>query len=147
MKPLSQQLSELSVQAKKTEDHVAKAQSETKERVKQHLEEAHRDAQAALDDVKDRLQRTSEGTKTHFDQLKVKVDADMERMREDASARKTKFEAWQANNYANDKQADAEAAIYYAVAAVKMAETATLDAIEARGRAEIKADHVEPVQA
>jgi len=147
MEPLSQKLSELSAQAKKTEDRVAKARSETKERVQEHLDEAHRDAEAALKQVNDGIERASEGTKSHFEQLRQKVDGDFERMREDSDSRKAKFEAWQANNYANDKAADAAAAISYAVASVKIAEVATLDAIEARGRAEIKADQAQPIQA
>jgi len=146
MEPLSQQLEQLSAQAKKTEDRIAKAQTETKERVQQHLDEAHREAEAALNKVNKDVERTSEGTKDYFAQLKAKTDADMERMREDATNRKTKFEAWQANNYANDKAADARAAIGYGIAAIKVAEVATLHAIEARARAEIKADQVEPIQ-
>lgn len=147
MEPLSQALSELSVQTKKTEDRIAKAKAETKERVEQHLDEAHREAEAALARVNEDVERASEGTKAHFEQLKSKVNSDIERMREDASARKGKFEAWQANNYANDKAADARAAVLYAVATIKMAEVATLNAIEARGRAEIKADQAQPIQA
>jgi membrane protein involved in colicin uptake len=147
MQPLSQNLAELSAQAKKAEDRVAKAQSETKERIEQQRDEAHREAEAALDRVSEGISRASDGTKTHFEQLKSKVDGDMQRMKEDASARRTSFEAWQANNYANDKAADAEAAISYAVVAVKMAEVATLDAIEARGRAEVKAEQEQPIQA
>jgi len=147
MESLSQHLSELSAQAKKAEDRVARAQSETKERFEQQREETHREAQAALDKVSQGVERASEGTKAHFAQLKSKVDADMERMSENASARKGNFEAWQADNYANDKSADAQAAIGYAIASVKMAEVATLDAIEARGKAEIKADQSQPIQA
>jgi len=147
MQPLSQELSELSVQAKKTEDRIANARAETKERVEQHLEKAHREAEAALNRVNEDVQRASEGTRAHFEQLRSKVNTDMERMKEDASARKAKFEAWQADNYANDRAADARAAIFYAVAAIKMAEVATLSAIDARGRAEIKADETQPIQA
>jgi hypothetical protein len=147
MQPLSQELSELSVQAKKTEDRIAKARSDTKERVEQQLDEAHREAEAALDRVNKDVERASEGTKVHFEQLRSKVNAVMERMRDDASARKAKFEAWQANNYADDKAADARAAIFYAVASIKMAEVATLNAIEARGRAEAKAGEAQPIQA
>jgi hypothetical protein len=147
MQPLSQQLSELSASAKKAEDRAATAQSEIKERVQQHLEEAHREAAAALDRVSQGVEHATEGTKTHFAELKAKVASDMERMREDASSRRSKFEAWQARNYADDKAADAEAAITYAVAAIKIAEVATLDAIEARGRAEIKAEQAQPIQA
>jgi DNA repair exonuclease SbcCD ATPase subunit len=146
MEPLSQQLSELSAQAKKAEDRVARAQSETKEHVERHLEEAHREAEAALDKVNEDVERVSEGTKTHFAQLKSKVNTDMERMREDAANRQATFEAWQANNYANDKAADARAAITYGIAAIKMAEVASLNAIEARARAAVKAGQAEPIQ-
>ena len=147
MQPLSQHLSELSAQAKKTEDRVAKAQSETQERLEQARDDAHREAEAALDTMNQRLSQVAEGTKSRAEQLKAKVTTDIERLREDGSARTAKFEAWQANNYANDKAADAEAAISYAVLSVKMAEVATLDAIEARGRAEIKTDQAQPIQA
>jgi hypothetical protein len=147
MQSLSQDLARLSAQAKQAEDRVAKAKSETKERLEAQRDEAHRDAEAALDQVKQDISRASEGTKTSAQQLRAKVDSDMQRMKDDASARKGKFEAWQANNYANDKVADAQAAISYAIVAVKMAEVATLDAIEAGGRAEIKSDQVQPVQA
>ena len=147
MQPLSQQLAELSAQAKKAEDRAAKAQSETRERLEQRREKAHREAEAALDRVSDTVSRASEGTKVHFAQLKSKVDADVQHIKADASERKAKFEAWQANNYATDKLADAQAAISYAIASVKMAEVATLDAIGARARAEVKADQVQPIQA
>jgi hypothetical protein len=147
MQPLSEHLAELSAQAKKAEDWVGKAQTETKERLEQQREETHREARAALEKVNERVSQVTEGTKTQFAQLKSKVDGDFERIRENSSARKSAFESWQANNYANDKLADAQAAISYAIAGVKLAEVATLDAIEARARADVKADQVQPIQA
>jgi hypothetical protein len=147
MQPLSQQLSELSAHAKKAEDRVAKAQSEAKEQFEQQREEARRETEAALNRVDESISRASEGTKTHLAELKAKTDADMQRMRENASERTRKFEAWQASNYATDKAADAQAAIGYAVAAIKIAEVATLDAIDASGRAEIKTEQAQPIQA
>lgn len=147
MEPLSRQLSELSAQAKKVEDCVARAQSETKERLEEQREKAHQEAHAALERVRDTVDRASEGTKTHFAELRSKIDTDFHRVRENASAREQKFEAWQAGNYANDKAADAQATIGYAVAAIKLAEVATLDAVEARTKAEIKAEHAQPIQA
>jgi hypothetical protein len=147
MPPLSQQLAELSNQAKKAEDRVAKAQSETRERVEESREKAHREAQAALGRVNDSVSRASEGAKTRFAQLKSKVDTDFQQIEANASERKTKFESWQADNYASDKLADAEAAINYAIASVKLAEVATLDAIDAQVRADVKADQVQPIQA
>ena len=147
MPPLSQQLAELSNQAKKAEDRVAKAQSETRERVDERREKASREAQSALDRVNDSVSRASEGTKAHFAQLKSKVDTDFQRIEANASDRKAKLESWQADNYASDKLDDAQAAINYAIASVKMAEAATLDAIDAQARAQVKADQVQPIQA
>lgn len=147
MEPLSQKLSELSAQAKTAEDRVARAETETKERLEEQRSDAHREAEVALNRVSESFTRATEGTKEHFAQLKSKVDSDLERIKKNASARKTKLEAWQASNYASDKTEDAQAAIGYAIAAVKMAEVATLDAIEARGNAKIKAEQVEPIQA
>jgi len=147
MEPLSQQLAELSAQAKKVEDRVARAQTETKERLEEQREKAHQEAQAALDRVRDKVDGATEGTKAHFAELKSKVDADLQRMRENATARQQKFEAWQAINFANDKAADAQAAIGYAAAAIGLAEVATFDAVDARVRAEIKSDQAQPIQA
>lgn len=147
MQPLSQQLSELSQQAKKAEERFAKTQSETKDRLEQKRQEAHRDAEVALGRVHEDAERAQQGTKSHLAHIRAKVDADLRHLKEDASARKAKLEAWQAANTAQDRAADARRAISYAVAAIKIAEVATIDAVEARGRAEIKAEQAQPVQA
>src|SRR5260221_10975543 len=140
MQPLSEQLAELSAQTKRAEDRVTKAQSETQQRLAEQRNEIRQEAEAALNRVNDSFSHASEGTKAHFAQLKSKVDSDFQRMKENASARQAKVEAWQANNYAEDKSADAQAAINYAFAAVTLAEAATLDAIDARLRADGKGE-------
>jgi|KBSSwiStaDraftv2_1062776.scaffolds.fasta_scaffold520603_2 uncharacterized protein YjbJ (UPF0337 family) len=143
MKPLSQKLSELSVQAKSTEDRVAKAQLEVRERVEQQRDQARRDAEEALGKVRERFEEAKGETRTRLEALHAKVNYDFEQMKKDASESKRTFEAWQAQNYASDKEADAFAAIDYAVAATKIAELQTLDAIAARARADTKAEQVE----
>ena len=60
MQPLSEQLAELSVQARKAEDRVAKAQSEVKERLEHQRDEAHREAEAAFNRVKEHVARAGE---------------------------------------------------------------------------------------
>ena len=72
------------------------------------------------------------------------MNSDFEQMRQKAIDTKGKFEAWQSENYATDKEADALAAIDYAVAATKIAEFQTLDAIAARAQANSKSKQVEP---
>jgi DNA repair exonuclease SbcCD ATPase subunit len=143
MEPLSQQLADLSAQAKKAEDRVAKAQSEVKERIEQQREQVREETTAALKKVSDNVAQASEATQGYFEQLKAKVDSDLQQLRE----KKAEFHAWQAGNYADAKATDAAVAIGYAIAATKLAELATLEAIEARARAEIKAELAQPAQA
>jgi hypothetical protein len=146
MKPLSEKLAQLSVQAKHTEDRAKKAQTEAKDRLEQQREKVREETRAALDKVNNGLSRASADAQVHARQLKTKVDSDFERLKQHADERKQKFEAWQANNYANDKEADAEALVDYAIASVKMAELGVLDAIDARLRAESKAEQIQPAQ-
>jgi uncharacterized protein YpuA (DUF1002 family) len=147
MQPLSQQLSQLSAEAKKAEDRFAKAQSQAKEHLTEQREHVRQETEAALQKVSQNLSRAGADAQERTTQLKSKVDSDFGQIKDRADQSKHKFEAWQANNYADDKQADAEAAISYAIVSVKMAELATLDAVEARGRAEIKAEETQPIQA
>jgi len=144
MKPLSQKLAELSVQAKSTEDRVSKAQSQAHDHFEQQREELRQETEQALGKVKRHVEEAQGEARTRFSALQAKVNADFEQMKEDSNRRKEKLEAWQAENYASDKEADAEAAIDYAIAATKMAELQTLDAISARVRADTKAEQIQP---
>jgi hypothetical protein len=144
MKPLSQKLSELSVQAKSTEDRVAEAQLQARERVEQQRDQARRDAEQALGKVRQRFEEAKGETRTRLEALHAKVNYDFQQIKKDADEKKRKFEAWQAENYASDKEADALAAIDYAVAATKIAELQTLDAIAARGEAEGRIEQIQP---
>lgn len=143
MKTLSQGLAGLSVQAKNAEDRVAQAQSEVRERVEQRREQVRGEAEQALGKVKQRFAEAKGEARTRFEALHAKVNSDFEQMKRNASETKRKFEAWQAESYAGDTEADALAAIDYAVAATKMAELATLDAIAARTQAETQVEQIE----
>lgn len=143
MKPLSQKLAELSVQAKTAEDNVAKAQTEAHERIEEKREQVRHETEQALGKVKQRFEEAKGETRTRFETLHAKVNADFEQMKKDAGEKKSKFEAWQAENYASDKEADALAAIDYAVAATKIAELQTLDAISARAEAQSRAEQTQ----
>ena len=145
MKPVSQKLAELSVQAKTTEDRVAKAQTEAREQLDQRREQARREAEQVLGQVKQRFQQAQGETRTRLETLHAKVNADFEQIKRDAAEKKGKFEVWQAENYASDKEADALAAIDYAVAATKIAELQTLDAISARAEADSRSELIQPM--
>ena len=135
MKPLSEHLSQLSVQARKTEDRVNQAQSEAREQIQQRREQLQQDMQQALDQARQRIAQVKDEAQTSARSLKAKIDTDFESLREQAQQDRRDFKAWQADNYAGDKEADAAAAIDYAIAAVRMAELQTLDAIDARAQA------------
>ena len=145
MKPLSQQLAELSVQAKNAENSITKAQTEAKERLQQKREQARQQTEHALEVVNQQFQQLTGDARTRFEATKFKVNSDFEQLKQRARESKQKLEAWQAANYAEDKETDARIAIDYAIAATKFAELATLDAIDARAQAEIKAEQVQPV--
>lgn len=145
MKSLSQKLAELSEQAKTTEDRVAKAQTEVREQLNQRRDQARQEAEQVLGQVKQRFQEAQGETRTRLETLHAKVNADFEQIKRDAAEKKGKFEAWQAENYASDKEADALAAIDYAVAATKIAELQTLDAISARAEAGSRSEQTQPI--
>lgn len=144
MKPLSQKLTELSVQAKNTEDRAAKARTEAHERIEQQREQIREETEQALAKIKQHVDLAKGDARTRFNLLQAKVDADFQQMKQDAAEKKSKFEAWQVENYAADKEADAEAAIDYAIAATKMAEFQVLNAIAARARAQFKFAPAQP---
>ena len=144
MKPLSQKLAELSVQAKQTEDSVTKAQTEARDRIERKREQVRIETEQALGKVKQQFEEVKGEARTRFDALHAKVNSDFDQLKQQAHQNKSKFEAWQAENYASDKEADALAAIDYAIAATKMAELQTLDAIAARAGAVSRKEQLQP---
>jgi uncharacterized protein YjbJ (UPF0337 family) len=144
MKLLSQRLAELSVQAKSAEDRVAKAQLQAHEHIAQQRNQVRQETEQALGKVKQRFDEAKGETRARFEGLRTKVNSDFDQIRGKAIATKGKLEAWDAKNYASDMESDAIAAIDYAVAATKIAELQTLDAIAARAKAESKAEQVQP---
>ena len=142
MKPLSQKLAELSVQAKQTEDTVATAQTQAREHIEQKREQVRRETEQALGKVKQQFEEAKGEARTRFDALHAKVNSDFEQVKQQAHETKGKIEAWQAQNYASDREADALAAIDYAIAATKIAELQTLDAIAARTEANSRTEQM-----
>lgn len=135
MKPLSEHLAQLSIQTKEIEDRVAKAQSEAGDQINQRREQFRQETEQALDRAKQKVSDIKDDAQTSARTLKAKIDADFQNLREQAQQDRRDFKAWQAGNYADDKEADAAAAIDYAIAAVKLAGLQTLDAISARAEA------------
>jgi len=146
MKPLSQKLAELSVQAKTTEDHVATAQTEAREHIEQRREQVRQEAEQTLDEMRRRFQETQGEARMRLEALRAKINSDFTQLKKDAGEKKQKFETWRAENYASDKEADALAAIDYAIAATRLAELQTLDAVAARVEADSRTEQIQAPQ-
>lgn len=144
MKPLSEHLAQLSQQSKIAEDRVAVARSQIREQLDRQRDQVRGEAEQALGDLKQRFDEAKGDARTRLEALRAKVDGDFEQMRQRAIQTKRKFESWEADSYATDREADAIAAIDYAIASIKLAELLTLDAIAARAEAESKAALVQP---
>lgn len=144
MTALSQKLADLSVRTKSAEDRIAKAQTDTRERIEQQRDKVRAEAEVALGKVSKRFEEGKAENHTRFQAMRAKVDADIDSLKQSASHTGDKFKAWQSDNAASDRETDAIAAIDYAVAAVTIAEFQTLDAIAARSRADNKQEQAQP---
>ena len=137
MTPLSEQLAQLSVKAKRTEDNFARAQAEAHENVEHARRVAREQVQEAIDDLSRKVANARDVGSTRWNAFKAKLQADADRLKEDMAQDRRAFSAWQKENYAEACEEDAALAIDYAEAAISMAESAVLDAVEARKEAQV----------
>jgi len=98
MKPLSDHLAQLSVQAKSTEERIAPAQSEAHERIEQRREQLRLETQQALDSVNQKVSQAKEDAQGRARTLKAKIDADFANLKEQAREDRAEFKAWQAGD-------------------------------------------------
>jgi uncharacterized protein YjbJ (UPF0337 family) len=119
-------------------------QSQAHERLEQQRDQVRRETEQALGKVKQCFEEAKGEARTRFEGLRTKVNSDLEQIRGKAAQTKGKVEAGDTDNYARDMEADAIAAIDYAVAATRIAELQTLDAIATRAAAESKAEQFQP---
>jgi hypothetical protein len=139
VKPLSEQLDELAAQANRAKDIIAKAENEARDQLENYREQVRRDANEALETVSATFDHAREGAKDSLAAIKSKIAGDLSALKTRASAAVREFEAWDAENYADDMKFEAELAIDYAAAAIKLAGLSVLDAIAARKDALAKA--------
>src|SRR6516165_7879909 len=135
-KPLSEQLADLSARAKSAEDAVAAAKKETHEKIIAVRDQVHRAATAATEKVDQQIKSVKDASDRHVASLQAKVAADAQYLKAKVQEGKHKIEANRAENYAEDMEWRAGAAIDYAIASVEQAKLSALDAIIARLDAE-----------
>jgi hypothetical protein len=136
VKPVSEQLSDLSVRAKKAEEEAAAAKQKAAAQIQQREEQIKADAarrKASLDQSVSAAQDTVVSTWTG---LTTKVQSDVDGLRTKIDFKKYEHDRNQAAKAADDAEENAARAINFALDSIDYAETAVLDAMMARETAE-----------
>ena len=136
MKPLSEQLAELSRRARNVEDEFAQAEKEARGKIDARRAQALAAAQSAAEKINQQVKTVAANASHDWAQLQAKVAADMNDLAKCAAQVKHKIDVHRTEDRAEFLEADAGFAIDYAIAAVEQAQLAVLDAVEARRQAE-----------
>jgi hypothetical protein len=136
LKPLSDQLSDLSVRAKNVETAVKAAQKEGHDKLVSRTAEARASATAAVDKVKQSIKDARDAGSTKWGAMEAKLGADLDVLKARVMEKKSAIDASIAEHEAEDTEEAASFAIDYAIAAVEQAKLAVFDAISARLDAE-----------
>ena len=136
VKPLSEQLADLSARAKSVEDASAQAKKETHDRIVARRDQVRTAATAATEKVNQDIKSVKDTTDSHWASLRSKVATDADYLKAKMQEGAHRIEAKRAENYAEVMEERASAAIDYAIASVEQAKLSVLDAIIARVDAE-----------
>lgn len=131
-KPLSEQLADLSVHAKKAEDAVAAAKKETHDKIMSRWEQARTEAAATTEKVNQQIQSVGDSAAKGWSARKAKIAADMDALKAKVARKKHELDARRAESQAERLEWDAGLAIDYAIASVDQARLAVLDALAGR---------------
>ena len=129
MKPLSEQLANLSVRAKQAEDAATAAQKEAHDKVIARVAQAQASAEQAVQKVDQNIKSASDTASIKWNGLKAKIAADMNDLKSKVAQRKHELSVKRAANYSQLLDEDASFAIDYAIASIEQAKMAVLDAI------------------
>jgi hypothetical protein len=129
MKPLSEQLADMSARAKTAEDNIAAAKKEAREKVVARREQTRAAAAAAVARVENDIRSAGEDVAGQWQALKAKISADVERLKSDRAERKHERDVSRARARADRLAMEAEVAIDYAIASIDDAQVAVLDAV------------------
>jgi hypothetical protein len=132
MKPLSEQLADLSVRVKDTEDAAAAAQKEAHDKVVARVAESQAAAEQAVQKINQNVQSASNAASAKWNGLKVKITADMADLKSKVAERKHDLTVKRAANYSQLLDEEASFTIDYAIASIEQAKVAVLDAIAGR---------------
>ena len=136
VKPLSEQLADLSIRAKNAEDAVAAAQKEAHDKIVARKEQARTAATAAIEKVSQEAKSARDSTAKNWNTVKAKIAADMSTLKAKAVNVKHDLDVKTSERRANEMEWEARFAIDYAIASVEQAKLAVLDALDSRVQAE-----------
>jgi hypothetical protein len=129
MKPLSEQLANLSARAKNIEDVVAAAQKEAHEKVVARIAQAQAAAEETIQTVNKNVKSASDTTSAKWNGLKAKIAADIDNLKSNVAQKKRDLDVKLAAKHAELLDEDASLAIDYAIASIEQARLAVLDAV------------------
>ena len=136
VRPLSEQLSDLSVRAKNAEDAVAAAKKEAHDKIVARRDKTRADVNAAIEQVNQDFKSVANTASRDWSAVKAKVASDAAALKAGIEARKHDLTVARAENYAEMLEDEAAFAIDYAISSVEQAKLAALDAIVGRAEAE-----------
>ncbi|HEY7234572.1 MAG TPA: hypothetical protein VH539_10510 [Gemmatimonadaceae bacterium] len=131
MKPLDQQLADMSVCAKQAEDAFAAARKETHDKVMARREQARASAAALADRVDRDIREVGDAASQQWNALQAKVAADISRLKTVYEQRQQERDVNRAEKHAARLESEANVAIDFALASIEDAKRAVLDAVAA----------------
>jgi hypothetical protein len=136
VKPLSEQLSDLSVCAKNAEAALTAAQKEAYDKVVARREQSRAAVQAAIDRVDQDIKSTGDTVAARWNALKMKIASDRDAFKTALTQQKHDRDVRRTENYAEQLQDEAACSVDYAIAAIEQAKLAVLNAVAGRIEAE-----------
>jgi hypothetical protein len=136
VKPVSEQLSDLSVRAKKAEDDAAAAKNQASAQIQQRQEEIKVDAARRKEDLDRSISNAEDTIVSTWTGLSNEVQSNVDQMRAKIDFKKYQHDRDKASKAADDAEENAARAINFALDSIDYAEVAVLDAIDARASAE-----------
>ncbi len=136
MKPLSEQLADLSKHAKAAEDDAAAAQKEARTAVQARVEKLQADAAARGARLDQATKSAKSDVADRWTAMRSQVRAGIEGIKADLATKKAERDAGRAERTADSAEYDAAVAIAFAYDAIDYADAAVLDAVIARSDAD-----------
>jgi hypothetical protein len=132
VKPLSEQLADLSKRAKKAEDDAAAAKTQASAQIQQRQEEIKADAARRKASLDQSISNAQDEVVSTWTGLSNQVHSDVDGLRAKIDFKKYQHDKEKAAKAADDSEENAVRAINFAFDSIDYAEVAVLDAIDAR---------------